>query len=375
MKFDVLRWNQKNKTINIIDQTLLPIEKKIIELKTTNDVFDAIYKLKVRGAPLIGIAAAFGAVIGYYETLNKLNIDKNISDISKSEIEYILNELKENYFKKIEYLKSSRPTAYNMFFLLNQMMQYFEDMIYRFKSSLNENSCANVKEFLNFLELIGINLQKKANYFQTEDAKLCEKIGDFGLTLIKDGYTILTHCNAGSLATSAWGTALAPIYKAFEKGLKIKVYADETRPLLQGARLTAYELSEKGIETYLICDNMAGYVMQLKKIDMVIVGADRICKNGDFANKIGTYSVAVLAKYHNIPFYVAAPYTTFDLNLKDGSQIPIEQRPKEEIIYGFGKQIAPTNINIFNPAFDVTPNELVTGYITDRGILKPPFNF
>lgn len=383
MKFDVLKWDKEKRILKIIDQTKLPVEKKIIELKNTNEVFDAIKKLKVRGAPLIGITAGFGSVIGYYEVIETIKKNYDINKLNYNEIKKLIYEIKENFIQKVNFIKSSRPTAYNMFFILDQIILYFNDLFSNFENNFArkfENNKDNInykssEEFINFLELIGINLQKKAQYFQSEDESLCEKIGEYGLSLINNGDRILTHCNAGSLATSAWGTALAPIYKAFEKGYKLSVFCDETRPLLQGARLTSYELSEKGINTFLICDNMAGYLMQLNKIDKIIVGADRICKNGDFANKIGTYSVAVLAKYHNIPFYVAAPYTTFDLNLENGKMIPIEERDKDEIIFSFGTQIAPNNINVFNPAFDVTPNELVSAFITDKGIFYPPFNF
>ncbi|MCX8059368.1 MAG: S-methyl-5-thioribose-1-phosphate isomerase [Spirochaetes bacterium] len=374
MKFDVLKWDKETRKLKIIDQTLLPIEKKIIELTKTEEVIEAIKKLKVRGAPLIGVAAGFGAVISYYEVIKELKINIDNDNISIDKINNYLDKIKDKFLEKINLIKSSRPTAYNMFFILDQIITYFNDMILSFKSSY-QNTIFKKSDFNNFIEYIGLNLQKKAQFFQSEDESLCEKIGEYGINLINDGDTILTHCNAGSLATSAWGTALAPIYKAFEKGYNITVYCDETRPLLQGARLTSYELNEKGINTYVICDNMAGYLMQLKKIDKIIVGADRICKNGDFANKIGTYSIAVLAKYHNIPFYVAAPYTTFDLKLEEGKQIPIEERDKNEIIFSFNKQIAPLNINVFNPAFDITPNQLVSAFITDKGIFYPPYNF
>ena len=322
--------------IYIIDQTKLPESEIVLKIDKVKKVYDAIKKLKVRGAPLIGCFAAYGVIISFIEN-KKMDIDK----------------LKKKIKHDIELLKTVRPTAYNLFYALERMNKIVEN----FK---NEN-----KEDL-FKKLL-----KEAENIYNEDLNACYKIGIYGEKLIKNGSNILTHCNAGGLATSGFGTALAPIYVARQKGKNIHVYVDETRPVLQGARLTCWELEKNKIPYTLICDNMAGYLMSRKKIDIVIVGADRIAKNGDTANKIGTYSLAVLANYHKIPFYIAAPISTFDFNIEDGSKIPIEERNENEVKKINGKYISPKNTKVFNPAFDVTPNYLITGFITEKGIFKP----
>lgn len=322
----------------IIDQTKLPVELLVIEVDTVKECWDAIKELKVRGAPAIGIAAAYGVYIG-------------VKDSKEASFDGFYKEFKESS----DYLASSRPTAVNLFWALERM-----------GNVVLENKDLEVSEIKKALEAEAIMIHK-------EDEETCRKIGENGLAVLKDGMTVLTHCNAGRLATAKYGTALAPIYVAKEKGMDIKVFADETRPLLQGARLTTFELMEAGVDVTLITDNMAAMVMKQGKIDAVIVGTDRVAANGDVANKIGTYGVALLAKAHNIPFYVAGPLSTIDLNAKNGNEIPIEERDSTEITQGFGNQTAPTGAKVYNPAFDVTPHELVTGIITEKGIATAPY--
>ncbi|HJO93656.1 MAG TPA: S-methyl-5-thioribose-1-phosphate isomerase [Victivallales bacterium] len=341
---DTVRWKQETPgklipgKLRLIDQTLLPEEFLYVETDKSEEIFDYIKRLVVRGAPAIGCAAALGlAAVSQHST-------------SKNR-ESFLDEVK----KTADYLAKSRPTAVNLFWALERCVNKL--------NSLEESDVFILKEML---------VQEGINILN-EDIHMCRSIGEHGVKLIKDNYGILTHCNAGALATGDYGTALSPAYVANEKGLNIKVFSDETRPLLQGSRLTAWELKKANIDVVTICDNMAAQVMREGKIDIVITGADRIAANGDSANKIGTYGVAILAKYHNIPFYIAAPHSTIDMNLKHGSEIPIEQREPDEIRRGFGKLTAPADINVYNPAFDVTPNELIAGIITEDGILEPPF--
>jgi len=323
--------------VRLIDQTLLPGEFKYIDCETVEDVWDAIKQLKTRGAPAIGIAGALGIVLGIW------NRDfANFADLA-DEVDRVA-----------DYLATSRPTAVNLFWALDRM-----------RETLKNNKDLSIPETKK-------NLLSEAQMIIDEDNKTCRAIGRHGFELIEDCNTVLTHCNAGGLATASYGTALAVIYAAQESGKSLKVYADETRPLLQGARLTTFELMQVGIEVVLICDNMAAQVMKEGKIDCVVVGADRIASNGDVANKIGTYSVAVLAKEHKIPFYVAAPISTFDMSLATGNEIPIEQRKAEEITEGFGKRTAPVGVKVYSPAFDVTPARLVDAIITEKGVIKKP---
>ncbi len=324
--------------LRIIDQTLLPETFTFLELDDVQEIFDAILRLSVRGAPAIGCSVGLG-LIAVAQHLECETREEFICETRKIS----------------DKLASSRPTAVNLFWALNRCMEKLENST---ETDINALKNLLVKEGLDIL---------------SEDIEMCKNIGKHGNELIKDGVGIITHCNAGALATGDYGTALSPMYSAHESNKKITVYADETRPLLQGARLTAWELDKAGIDVISICDNMAGQVMKEGKIDMVIVGTDRIAANGDIANKIGTYGLAILAKYHNIPFYVAAPYTTIDITLGDGSLIPIEIRDEEEIRNGFGRRTVLENIKAYNPAFDVTPNELIAGIITERGILYPPF--
>jgi methylthioribose-1-phosphate isomerase len=322
--------------IRLIDQTRLPAELVEIDCHDVPTVWEAIRSLRVRGAPAIGIAAGFGAVLGGQAARNASarDVRRAVREASAS-------------------LRTSRPTAVNLFWALD-----------RIEAVLDRETELDSSELLD-------RLLVEARAIADEDKAMCRAIGRFGADLVAPGQGILTHCNAGGLATADYGTALAMIFTAHEQGKRIQVFADETRPLLQGARLTAWELQRRGIPVTLICDNMAAQVMKEGKIQMVVVGADRIAANGDTANKIGTYGVAILAKAHGIPFYVAAPSSTFDLALRDGAAMPIEYRDPREITHGFGVQTAPGGVGVYNPAFDVTPAELIAGIITDRGLIQP----
>ncbi|MBJ6362173.1 S-methyl-5-thioribose-1-phosphate isomerase [Paenibacillus sp. GCM10012307] len=326
--------------LDLLDQRLLPEEIKYLSLQTSEEIWEAIRQLKVRGAPAIGMTAAYGVVLG--------------SRVEETSVE----AWHRTVHQQANYLATSRPTAVNLFWALDRMKAKADAIVQSGTS----------------LELAKRGLLEEALAIQSEDEKTCRLIGEHGLELFKDGMGVLTHCNAGGLATAKYGTAMSPIYLAKEKGINLSVFADETRPVLQGARLTAFELQQAGVDVTLICDNMAGMVMSKGWVDAVIVGTDRIAANGDVANKIGTYSVAVLAKAHNIPFYVACPLSTIDLQTESGAEIPIEERPDEEITEGFGKRTAPRGVKVFNPAFDITPNEYVSAIITEKGIVYPPYN-
>lgn len=339
-KTSVLSIKWENDNLIILDQTKLPEKTEYILLETIEDVWNAIFKLKVRGAPAIGIAAAYGLYI-------------SIRDLDTQNFEEFYSVLKKNS----NYLASSRPTAVNLFWALRRMEKRADES--------KEKTIENLKK----------DLLKEAHDIREQDEVMCKAIGENLLTLLKDGMTVLTHCNAGGLATAKYGTALSPIFLAKDKGWNIKVYADETRPLLQGARLTAWELLQYGIDVTLICDNMAAHVMSKGWIDAVITGCDRVAANGDAANKIGTYGLAVLAKAHNIPFYIAAPSSTIDVDTPNGKEIIIEERNADEVSCGFGRRTAPKGVKVYNPAFDVTPNHLITAIVTEKGILKPPYVF
>lgn len=327
-----------DKKIKIIDQAQLPHKLDYIYCQDVDTLIEAISSLKVRGAPALGIAAALGVLLG-------------IQNSSATDYTDFEKEMK----RIIDLLASSRPTAINLFHSLKRM-----------------TDCAE-KNRLKKIEEIKDILEEEALIIMEEDKLYNRRIGKNGASLIKDKETILTHCNAGALATADYGTALGIIYRAKEEGKRIKVYAGETRPLLQGARLTAWELLQEGIETVLICDNTAGEVMRQGKIDKVIVGADRVAANGDVANKIGTYSLAVLAKENRIPFYVACPFSSIDLSLLNGQAIPIEQRDAFEVKEFLGKRVAPEGVDVYNPAFDITPAKYITKIITERGICEPPY--
>ena len=296
----------------------------------------------MRGAPAIGVAGAYGLVLG----MQKIQKDK--------ELKQGISALQQD----CEYLAASRPTAVNLSWALE-----------RVKTSAQRFAAQQPKANLDALLE---HVWTEANAVYQEDVDMCRQIGENGQKFIKDRFCILTHCNAGALATAGQGTALSVLFEAHKNGRKISVYADETRPLLQGARLTAWELVQAGIEVTVICDNMAGWLMKQGKIDAVITGADRIAANGDTANKIGTYSLSVLAKENNVPFYIAAPSSTFDLSIANGGQIPIEERSPEEVITFSGKRIAPEEVNIYNPAFDITPAENITALITEKGLITKP---
>ncbi len=329
-----------NNTLKIIDQTLLPVELRTIELGTVAEVWDAIKQLQVRGAPAIGICAAFGVLVGLLERRPE---GLAASREAVSEITRIL--------------ASARPTAVNLFWALERME----------RRAAAVTGSATPSEFFQVLESEALGIL-------AEDLEQCRRIGQFGAHLVHEGAGVLTHCNAGALATGGQGTALSVLYQAKAEGRNFHVFADETRPLLQGARLTAWELQQAGIDTTLICDNAAAQVMREGRVDLVIVGADRIAANGDTANKIGTYGLAVLAEAHDIPLYVAAPTSTLDRNLVDGDGIPIEERDPAEITHGFGHATAPAGIAVYNPAFDVTPATLIAGIITEYGIVTPPYD-
>lgn len=322
-----------NKAV-FIDQTLLPTEYKEISTDDMDEIFDAIKLLKVRGAPAIGVFTAISLAV----LMNKSDADT---------YEKLLAELK-TYAQK---LISCRPTAVNLKWSAEQMVKIGEESTF---------------------ETFKQNLCKKAIQIYDDDIATCKKIGEYGAEILKNCNSILTHCNAGGFATVKYGTALAPIYVAKEKGHNIKVYADETRPLLQGARLTAFELSQNGVDTTVICDNMASFVMKNGLVDAVLVGCDRVAKNGDTANKIGTSGVAILAKHYNIPFYVCMPYSTFDFSIENGDEIIIEHRESSEIgEMWYEKPMVPDNVKTINPAFDITDHSLITAFITEKGVITP----
>ena len=334
---ETIRWvGEIDGHLSLLDQTRLPTELERIDCRDVETVWEAIKSLRVRGAPAIGIAAAYGVCIGMQACVRDASIDPASQ----------LNEV-------VEYLASSRPTAVNLFWALDRMKS---------KAAAVANSPIDVV----FRELL-----TEAREIHDDDRKICRAIGRHGAALLADGASALTHCNAGGLATAEYGTALSVFFTAQDMGKSVHVFVDETRPLLQGARLTAWELHQRGIDATLICDSMAAQVMKEGRVQAVITGADRIAANGDAANKIGTYGVAVLAKAHGIPFYIAAPKSTFDLTLPHGDDIPIEERKAEEITHGFGRQTAPSDVSVYNPAFDVTPAEYIEGIITEFGVITP----
>ena len=322
--------------LDMIDQTLLPNDMVRIQCKDVETVWEAIKMLRVRGAPAIGIAAAYGVIVG----LQKVGDDDGPFFARLDEV--------------TEYLATSRPTAVNLFWALDRMKK---------KADALQDDCtaAELRE----------KLLEEAKAIHEEDRAMCHSIGEYGAEMLRVVEGVLTHCNAGGLATAEYGTALSVFFTAQDNGHDLHVYVDETRPLLQGARLTAWELMQRGIKSTLICDSMAAQVMREGRVQAVVTGADRIAANGDSANKIGTYSLAVLARAHGIPFFIAAPSSTFDLTLPSGDSIPIEERSPEEITHGFGRQTAPSGVEVYNPAFDVTPAELIEAIITERGVIQP----
>ena len=339
MDYDTVRLDDENNAVVIIDQTKLPGKIEIISLHTAQEIWNAIYLLQVRGAPAIGVAAAYGIYV-----LAK-RMDTEDYDTFYRE-----------FVRQKEYLDSSRPTAVNLSWALNRMQRVVE--------AHSGETVAQIKEALH----------RESVAIQEEDIWVCRMIGEHGLTLVKPGDGILTHCNAGQLATSKYGTATAPIYLGEERGYHFHVFADETRPLLQGARLTAFELHSAGVDVTLICDNMSATVMKNGWVNAVFVGCDRVAANGDAANKIGTSVVAAVAKYYGVPVYICAPTSTIDLNTPTGAEIKIEQRPAEEVTEMWYKErMAPEGIKVFNPAFDVTDHELIAGIVTEYGVARAPY--
>jgi len=339
MPIETISWiGEEDGYAELIDQTQLPGRFEHIECRGIERMWRAIRVLSIRGAPALGIAAAMGLVLGLKTTDAQDSAD-------------LIADLREHK----AYLETSRPTAVNLFWALQ-----------RLERVAMENTDLGVTELRR-------RLLEEALAIQNEDRHICRQIGHNGADLIESGHTILTHCNAGALATADYGTALAVVYAAKEDGKEISVFADETRPLLQGARLTTWELMQEGIPVTLICDNMAAQVMRESRIDAVIVGADRIAANGDVANKIGTYGLSILAKEHGVPFYVAAPTSTIDMNLNTGDEIPIEQRDAQEVTHWGEHQTAPEGVDVYNPAFDVTPVDNITAIITEKGVYKDGF--
>lgn len=334
----------------LVDQSLLPQQVVYLRLQHELQVADAIKSLKVRGAPAIGVAAAFGMALSLSRVLWEAHQGNDPASLSLAEIRAHLSSVG-------DLLRATRPTAVNLFWAIDRMLRCAD------RAYLADASPSHLLQLL----------IAEAQAICDEDAAACLQMGHYGASLIEDGDRVLTHCNAGALATAGLGTALAPIYVAHDEGKHVHVFVDETRPVLQGARLTAWELQQAGVPLTLITDNMAGHFMRHGGIKAVFVGADRIAENGDVANKIGTYSVAVLAQAHGIPFYVVAPCSTIDLNLPSGDHIPIEQRNPQEVTTIQGAEIAPIGVQVANPAFDVTPHMYVTAIITDKGIARPPY--
>jgi methylthioribose-1-phosphate isomerase len=335
-----VRWTSDLSGVVVLDQTRLPAEEVELELRTLQDVFEAIQSLRVRGAPLIGIVAAMGVAALTRQGRDMSRGGQRPATTATSVL---------GWCDQLEY---ARPTAVNLAWALDRM-----------------RAAARSAE----TEALADVLHAEAQAIWDEDARMCRRIGEHALQLITEGAKVLTHCNAGALATGGIGTALAPVYVAHERGMSVRVFADETRPLLQGSRLTAWELGKAGVDVTVITDNTSAALFQLDAPDVVLVGSDRIAANGDVANKVGTYGLAVLARHHGVPFYALAPTSTIDLTTPTGSDIPIEHRSADEVRRGFGKLTAPPNTPVWSPAFDITPAELVTGIVTEQGISQAPF--
>ena len=336
MAIATIYWDKDQ--VKLIDQTRLPVECVYISCRTKEDIWQAIKIMQIRGAPAIGIAAAFGVFLGM-NTSTANTYQEFISELEEVTV----------------YLAAVRPTAVNLKWALERM-----------KAVIKKNADQSV-------DALKKRLFQEAMQILDEDKEMCRQIGKFGSELIKPGISVITHCNAGGLANEDYGTALAVFFRAHEQKVDFHVYVDETRPVLQGSRLTSWELMQAGIDCTLICDNMAASLMRHKKIDLVIVGGDRVARNGDTANKIGTYNLACLANIHKIPFYVAVPSNSFDLEIANGSFIPIEERASNEVTHIKDVTVSPAGIKVYNPAFDVTPADLITGFITERGIIEPPY--
>ena len=331
-----LHWNEAERRVDLLDQTRLPAEEVYLPIETPEAMAAAIRRLSVRGAPAIGIAAAYGTVLALREG--------QAEDAPHRAA-----------LAAIELLAATRPTAVNLFWALDRMRRAVQQVAGASRDDLRAALLAEARQI------------------EEEDRAAGLRLGEHGLSLFEDGMTLLTHCHTGGVATSGYGTALAPLILARERGKTLRAYVDETRPLLQGARITAWELLKAGVDATLITDSMAGHVMQQQRVDAVIVGADRIAANGDTANKIGTYSLAVLAHAHGIPFYVSAPLSTVDLATASGRDIEIEERAADEVRHPYGRRTAPEAVKVYNPAFDVTPAHLITAIVTERGVIRPPF--
>jgi methylthioribose-1-phosphate isomerase len=336
MKFKTIEW--KGDRVRLLDQRRLPQEVRYLDCKDASSVAEAIRTMAIRGAPAIGVAAAMGIALAAKK------IQANRPEILRKSLEKVCQQMKQ-----------TRPTAVNLFWAVDRMNRVWD-----------QGGSDDV-------ETIKKRLEKEALKIYEEDLEINRKIGEKGRALIKDGYGVLTHCNAGGLATAGFGTALGVIHAAWAQGKRFRVFVDETRPLLQGSRLTAWELVQEKIPAIVLTDNMAGWLMKKGEIKLVLVGADRIARNGDTANKIGTYGLAILSKWHDIPFYIAAPTSTLDISLASGRDIPIEERKPEEVTHLGGKRITPKGIRAFNPGFDVTPHPLIRGIITEKGIVREPF--
>lgn len=334
-----LRWIDSERRVDLLDQTLLPASETWLDIRTPDEMAEAISQLRVRGAPAIGIAAAYGVVLALRDVAN------DVDACSEA-------------MQAIDLLKTTRPTAVNLFHALNRMRQVVDAQC--------EPRRPEARALMD-------TLLDEANDIFQEDLEAGRRLGEHGLSLLAGGMTVLTHCHTGGVATSGYGTALAPLILGRERGIDIHAFVDETRPLLQGSRITAWELAKSGVPATLITDSVAAHVMSEGRIDAVMVGADRIAANGDVANKIGTYALAVLARAHEIPFYVSAPASTIDLQTPAGKDIMIEEREADEVTHGFGRQTAPHGVKVYNPAFDITPAGLVTAIITDRGVIEPPY--
>ena len=337
MKFKTIEW--KGDRVRLLDQRRLPGEVCYIDCRDPSSLARAIQTMAIRGAPAIGVAASMGIALAAQKSQTR-------------NLEVFLRNVK----KVCQQMRQTRPTAVNLFWAVNRMERL-----------LDESRSFSTKE-------IKVKVENEALRIYKEDLQINRKIGENGKRLIKEGDGVLTHCNAGGLATAGFGTALGVIQAAWAGGKRFHVFVDETRPLLQGSRLTAWELAQEKIPATVLTDNMAGWLMRKRKINLVIVGADRIARNGDTANKIGTYGLAILARYHGVPFYVAAPISTFDGSLPSGEKIPIEERSAEEVTHLRGKRITPKGIKAYNPAFDVTPHSLIRGIITEKGIIREPFH-
>jgi methylthioribose-1-phosphate isomerase len=338
MSFNTVRWSEENGgAVILLDQTKLPNKEEYLVCTTTDEVIRGIRALAVRGAPAIGVAGAYAVALA-----------------ARRCVQENPREFKDAMQKELASIRIARPTAVNLSWAVDRMAQVLA----------RHDSIADAQ----------VALLEEARRIDQEDVDACRALGRHGAALIADGNTVLTHCNAGALATAGRGTALAVVYEAVESGKKVRVISDETRPLLQGARLTAWECQKMGVPVTVICDNAAGWILSQGKVNCIIVGADRIAANGDVANKIGTYPLAVLAREHKIPFYVAAPTSTLDLSIASGKQIPIEERAADEVTHPRGTQIAPNGVEVMNPAFDVTPAHLVTAIITEKGVVRPPYD-